>query len=415
MTRLKQRYERPINVDGKNVFLGRWPTERAAHEARDQAILHFKLSNGLAFPEKARKLGPASPEELRARASRAVRESLFTSPFFGVSWSAEKGRWFARVNTAPGHGVGIGLYTTEEEAAVARDRVLLHIGVSGALLNFPERRLKPLSLAAAKAEIRQRRKTTTTSQYIGVTQTRSGNWRAWVNADKRTVGLGNWRTEKEAALVRDSAALHYLGADTRLNFPRRRRSLTPRSAEEINDIAQRQARESCSSRYLGVSRKGEFYLAWDAYLMRGERRLSLGAWAEEKDAAIARDRAALFYEGPEATLNFARKSKSLGPADAKTLRTEARWRYKETTTSRFQGVHVVNDAWVAGISHGGQYIRLGTFSDEVDAATAYDRAALRLRGKGAKLNIHPDTGAELRGQVPSVANAKAPTSRGAAC
>jgi hypothetical protein len=40
---------------------------------------------------------------------------------------------------------------------------------------------------------------------------------------------------------------------------------------------------------------------------------------------------------------------------------------------------------------------LGSFSDEISAALAYDRTARRLLGDRARLNFHPKTGEELLG------------------
>lgn len=58
---------------------------------------------------------------------------------------------------------------------------------------------------------------------------------------------------------------------------------------------------------------------------------------------------------------------------------------KGAATSRFKGVHwhTPNRSWVVQIS--GRYI--GCFRDEIDAARAYDRAALERFGKFAIINF----------------------------
>jgi hypothetical protein len=45
-----------------------------------------------------------------------------------------------------------------------------------------------------------------------------------------------------------------------------------------------------------------------------------------------------------------------------------------------------NKRWQAAINSGGKYIYLGSFTSEEDAARQFDRAAIKIRGKKAKLN-----------------------------
>jgi hypothetical protein len=46
--------------------------------------------------------------------------------------------------------------------------------------------------------------------------------------------------------------------------------------------------------------------------------------------------------------------------------------------------------WQAAINSGGKYLYLGSFVLEDDAARAFDRAAIKLRNKKAKLNFAYD-------------------------
>lgn len=59
------------------------------------------------------------------------------------------------------------------------------------------------------------------------------------------------------------------------------------------------------------------------------------------------------------------------------------------STSKFKGVCWRKDrgTWLATIAIDGRNKNLGTFHDEEEAARAYDRAALRLRGEFARLNF----------------------------
>ncbi len=56
--------------------------------------------------------------------------------------------------------------------------------------------------------------------------------------------------------------------------------------------------------------------------------------------------------------------------------------------SRFKGVYLTeNKRWQAILNTGKQYLRLGTFDTEEEAAIAYDRAALQHRGPDTFLNF----------------------------
>jgi hypothetical protein len=132
--------------------------------------------------------------------------------------------------------------------------------------------------------------------------------------------------------------------------------------------------------------------------MVGKRQYFLGYCEMERTAAIAVDRARLFYAGgsetAETRLNFPRLAHRLVPADAATLRAEARAAFKAQTTSRFRGVYRSNitGRWIAEITVNRKKTVLGRFDDEVEAALAYDRAAERLLGDRAKLNFKPTRG-----------------------
>ncbi|ADI67581.1 HNH endonuclease [Mobiluncus curtisii] len=56
--------------------------------------------------------------------------------------------------------------------------------------------------------------------------------------------------------------------------------------------------------------------------------------------------------------------------------------------SRFKGVtyHVRDQCWQASIRHHDKHIYLGSFESEVEAAAAYNKAAINYQGKFAKLN-----------------------------
>jgi len=75
---------------------------------------------------------------------------------------------------------------------------------------------------------------------------------------------------------------------------------------------------------------------------------------------------------------------------------------RKNTTSRFVGVHFSKkkNVWVAQIKHLGKTIWLGYFDDEIDAARAFDRAAIKYHGEFAKLNFPQDSAGLVREEHP---------------
>lgn len=62
---------------------------------------------------------------------------------------------------------------------------------------------------------------------------------------------------------------------------------------------------------------------------------------------------------------------------------------KKPRLSKFKGVTFDKgrNKWKSGIGHKGKFINLGRFNVEVEAAAAYNEAAIKLFGQFAKLNV----------------------------
>jgi hypothetical protein len=384
-----------LNVNGTRYHLGRLPTQKLAALWRDRAALYYGASSLVRnFPDQ--KVSPASAEELREEARLMIRERVGTagvpgSRYGGVEVIQEQ---FAAVVRIDGRPVRAGTYATEREAAIARDRAVLHLG-SGDELNFPAaaRLLGPASPIELRREARSRSKTRKgSSPYVGVRWVpKAKKWLARATVDGKARTLGYYEHARDAAIARERVIAYYGDPLVVRNFPKTH--FEPISFEDLRVERRRVRRQRASSRYFGVTRRDRIERPWQA-IWKGIG--EIGAWATEREAAEAFDRALLHYGGPTRLLNFPKQR--LSPADAVTLRAEARQRYKERTTSRFRGVVWAKDrdAWVASIRHDGAKERIGDFDTEEAAARAYDRRALEVRREGALLNFHPVTGEELR-------------------
>ena len=60
---------------------------------------------------------------------------------------------------------------------------------------------------------------------------------------------------------------------------------------------------------------------------------------------------------------------------------------KKSNNNPYKGIHFKRGKWDAEIRCGDQREWLGSFSDPLDAAKAYDAAAIRLHGEFAKINF----------------------------
>jgi len=66
-----------------------------------------------------------------------------------------------------------------------------------------------------------------------------------------------------------------------------------------------------------------------------------------------------------------------------------RGKLKKNATSQYIGIHIEKSSgrWVVKTSHNNKSIWIGRFDDEIDAARAYDRAAIKYHGEFARLNF----------------------------
>jgi hypothetical protein len=290
-----------VRIEKIDYYLGSW-TDVDAPAVRDRLRLHLGLEP-CETPARARELGAASPEALRLLASRNRPRKAGASKYFGVR--RLDGGGFDVCFRYDGVEYTVGGYDDERSAAIDADRLARHVG--RALLNFPGRRLAPASQNELRKERLRARKRNATSDFLGVVYEprRERPWFFYLDARMRggdCAAVGGFSSQREAALARDRAVLHY-APKLRLNFPDEARALGPATIDELRREVHRQRKQSTTSRYRGVywdKRKK----CWIARIMDKGVSYSLGEHDDERVAARAYDAAVLRLGADVRKLNF---------------------------------------------------------------------------------------------------------------
>jgi flavin-binding protein dodecin len=218
---------------------------------------------------------------------------------------------------------------------------------------------------------RRRRRSKSKSGYFGVQKNRKGEkYEAKIMIDGKLKCLGSYDTAKQAAKAYDKEAIKLRRPFSTLNYPKK----APVGYTPI----QKALMSTNTVGYRGVSKNGKKF---EARIYIKNKVTLLGTHDTSKEAAIAYDRAVLKAKKSTSLLNF--------PDMVHNLDVEPkRKKYKRSSTG-YKGVEKNRSKFQARINSNGKRKSLGTFDTAIQAAFAYDQAAIKAGKKKSTLNF-PD-------------------------
>lgn len=221
-----------------------------------------------------------------------------------------------------------------------------------------------------------------TSRFRGVSfNKKSDKWAVQIHFDDKSTYLGKYDSEITAAQVYDAAAREYLDSEfVKFNFPDQAFYLSDFDIVKNQKTGRPQIElPKSQTGYRGV----EFHPTTGKYgakITFNHKNIRQGLYDTPEEAARAYDAAAGYYLGERAILNFPNETNIYDPK---------RFLLQSHNTSGYRGVTKRNpyNKWRASIKVNKKSFHLGDFDSPIDAAIAYDKAALGYLGQRARLNF----------------------------
>lgn len=312
------RYTANVRIQGKQVSIGKFDTAELAAMARDSVVMFYRPQYGRTnYP--ADTVQPKSIEAIRAEIKTTPRKMRVgpsnKSGFIGVAESTA-GRIRAYISIE-GRSHSLGYYPSAQVAARAYDSAALYFSATGALkkspgLNFPDEQTVPKAPAELRLESRSLAKGSKTSSFFGVSHAVGNKWQTCIRQNGKTIHLGRYSGEEQAAIAYDSAAKFVFGDKAQLNFPAR--DIPARDPSTIKPAMVARS----TTGYIGVTPKRKKFVA--AIFRNGTHHRVFG-FATAESAALAYDAMAKYF-GERVDLNF--PDKEVRAASPEAVRAELR-------------------------------------------------------------------------------------------